>query len=162
MRVAHSERMAKKDVLDRVAADLANGYTQPAIQRLSSLVAAHPADLDLRRRLAAVHRMIGNRVEAGRWTYLHADADPDEVAAFEKAFPAATTRLRKLRWRANPQHAATDFARGRLETLSAQSGLSLVATAPNGIPLRSVLTVALLAVLLALSIVGAITVAQWI
>ncbi len=65
--------MAKADVLDRVAADLARGYTAPAIQRLSSLVAAHPTDLDLRRQLAAVHRMVGNFIEAGRWRYLHLD-----------------------------------------------------------------------------------------
>jgi hypothetical protein len=153
--------MAKKDVLDRVAADLANGHTQPAIQRLSSLVAAHPADLDLRRRLAAVYRMIGNSVEAGRWTYLHADADPHDVAAFERAFPSPRARLRKLRWRAKPHHAATEFARTRLESLHAESGYGATATVPAGISVRSIFAVALLAVLLALAIVGAVTAAQW-
>jgi len=90
--------MAKADVLDRVLADLARGYTAPAIQRLSSLVNAHPTDLDLRGRLAAVHRTVGNRIEAGRWGYLHPETPPEETRAFERAYPVAGVRLRKLRW----------------------------------------------------------------
>jgi hypothetical protein len=109
--------MPKANVLDRVAADLANGFTQPAIQRLGSLVAAHPTDLDLRKRLASVHRLVGNGVEAGRWDYLSADADPVEVAAFERAYPSPAARLRKLRWPRRDGHAATEFARGRLAEL---------------------------------------------
>src|SRR5256884_4466700 len=113
--------MPKADVLDRVDADLARGHTAPAIQRLSSLVAAHPTDLDLRRRLAAVHRMIGNQIEAGRWEYLHADADPHATAAFERAYPSAAQRLREVRWPAGGQ-AATEFARSRLATLADATG----------------------------------------
>src|SRR5438874_4537372 len=109
--------MPKADVLDRVDADLARGHTAPAIQRLSSLVAAHPTDLDLRGRLAAVHRMVGNRIEAGRWAYLHADADPAETAAFERAYPSAAQRWREVRWPAAGQ-AATEFARERLASLT--------------------------------------------
>src|SRR5256885_14180505 len=81
--------MPKADVLDRVDADLARGHPAPAIQRLSSLVAAHPTDLDLRRRLAAVHRTVGNRVEAGRWEYPHADAHAPATPALERADPPA-------------------------------------------------------------------------
>ena len=110
--------MAKADVLDRVAADLSRGHTQPAIQRLGSLVAAHPTDLDLRRRLAAVHRMVGNQVEAGRWSYLNADADPAEIQAFERAYPSPAARLSELSWPAQEGHAATDFARDRLAALT--------------------------------------------
>src|SRR2546430_9545685 len=112
--------MAKADVLDRVAADLACGYTAPAIQRLASLVHAHPTDLDLRRRLAAVHRMVGNRVEAGRWGYLHADADPAETEAFERAYPSVGRRRRELHWPAHGQ-AATEFARSRLAGLDPEA-----------------------------------------
>src|SRR2546421_562536 len=79
--------VAKADVLDRIAADLARGYTAPVIQRLSSLVNAHPTDLDLRRRLAAVHRMVGNPIEAGRWGYLLLDAPAGEAHAFQRADP---------------------------------------------------------------------------
>jgi hypothetical protein len=109
--------MAKADVLDRVDADLARGYTTPAIRRLSSLVAAHPTDLDLRRRLAGLHRMVGNRIEAGRWGYLHPDTAPAECEAFERAYPAPHARLRRLRWPAGGQ-AATEHARARLAALA--------------------------------------------
>jgi hypothetical protein len=152
--------MPKADVLDRVDADLARGYTAPAIQRLSSLVAAHPTDLDLRRRLAAVHRMVGNRIEAGRWAYLHADADPAETGAFERAYPAAH-RLREVRWPADG-HAATEFARGRVATLTDAAG---PAPDPRPIaphrPARRLLTLAF-ALATPLAVLGAVTVAQWL
>jgi hypothetical protein len=109
--------MAKTYVLDRVAADLARGFTYPAIQRLSSLVAAYPTDLDLRRRLAAVHRRVGNRIQAGRWDYLTIGADVDDTSAFERAFPSAAKRLREVRWPHLPSLAATGYARARLEKL---------------------------------------------
>jgi hypothetical protein len=111
--------MAKTYVLDRVAADLAHGFTHPAIQRLSSLVAAYPTDLDLRRRLAAVHRRVGNRIQAGRWDYLTIGADADDTSAFERAFPSAAKRLREVRWPHRPSLAATPYARTRLERLVA-------------------------------------------
>jgi hypothetical protein len=96
--VAIVDAMGKADVLERVAIDLSRGHTAPAIQRLSSLVHRHPTDLDLRRRLAEVHRMVGNWVEAGRWSYLLADADPAETLAFERAYPSPIHRLAALRW----------------------------------------------------------------
>jgi hypothetical protein len=111
--------MAKTYALDRVAADLARGFTHPAIQRLSSLVAAYPNDLDLRRRLAAVHRRVGNRIQAGRWDYLTVGADNGETVAFERAFPAASARLREVRWPHRAGQAATAYARSRLARLVA-------------------------------------------
>lgn len=111
--------MGKTSVLDRVAADLARGLTHPAIQRLSSLVAAHPTDLDLRRRLAAVHRRVGNRIQAGRWDYLTIGADSSDTTAFERAFPSAAVRLREMRWPYQAGAAATSYARARLSKLSA-------------------------------------------
>jgi hypothetical protein len=136
--------MSKPDVLDRVSADLALGHTQLAIQRLSSLVARHPTDLDLRRQLARLHRMVGNRIEAGRWDYLTPGADAAEVTAFERAFPSPSRRLAALRWphwyellgggaadvpgqpagtspRSRPSdfgQAVTGYARARLESLA--------------------------------------------
>lgn len=167
--------MAKADVLDRVAADLSRGHTQPAIQRLGSLVAAHPTDLDLRRRLAAVHRMVGNLVEAGRWSYLNADADPAETLAFERAYPSPAARLRELCWPAQEGHAATDFARDRLAAL-AGAGRSTVdrpvtsstvdrpADRPATPTRRSRWRYRLVAMLVALpfAVIGAFTVVQWI
>jgi hypothetical protein len=111
--------MAKTYVLDRVAADLARGFTHPAIQRLSSLVATYPTDLDLRRRLAAVHRRVGNRIQAGRWDYLTIGADTEDTSAFERAFPSAANRLREVRWPHRASLAATAYARTRLERLVA-------------------------------------------
>jgi hypothetical protein len=111
--------MAKTYVLDRVAADLARGFTHPAIQRLSSLVATYPTDLDLRRRLAAVHRRVGNRIQAGRWDYLTIGADTEDTSAFERAFPSAANRLREVRWPHRASLTATAYARTRLERLVA-------------------------------------------
>jgi hypothetical protein len=111
--------MAKTYVLDRVAADLARGHTHPAIQRLSSLVAADPSDLDLRRRLAAVYRLVGNRVQAGRWDYLTIGSNADDTRAFERAFPSAMARLRQIRWPQRAGEAATAYARERLAALMA-------------------------------------------
>jgi hypothetical protein len=121
--------MAKTFVLDRVAADLARGYTHPAIQRLSSLVAAYPTDLDLRRRLAALHRKVGNRVQAGRWDYLTVGANADDTSAFERAFPSAVARLREVRWPHRAGMAATGYARSRLDKLVAAAEAERVALA---------------------------------
>jgi hypothetical protein len=152
--------MGKVDVLDRVTADLACGHTTPAIRRLSSLVAAYPTDLDLRQRLAAAHRSVGNLVQAGRWGYLHADAHPAETAAFERAYPSVARRLRELRWPARGQ-AATDFARGRLAALGADR-VTAPATRPAGrLRLDRRLTLALL-VSAPFAVLGAITVVQWL
>jgi hypothetical protein len=78
--------MAKRDVLAKVDADLDRGHTYLAAQRLNSLIAADPFDLDLRARLAAVHRSTGNVAEAGRWGYLTEDVTPAELTAFAKAY----------------------------------------------------------------------------
>jgi Family of unknown function (DUF6584) len=149
--------MAKADVLDRVDADLAQGYTTPAIQRLSSLVAAHPTDLDLRQRLAAVHRQVGNLVEAGRWSYLSPAGDRRELAAFERAYPVPARRLRALRW---PErgHAATEFARTRLTGLAAKRP----ATVPSRPHRRRLAAWVAFAVALPFAVLGLVTVAQWL
>ena len=124
--------MAKTYVLDRVAADLARGFTHPAIQRLSSLVAAYPNDLDLRRRLAAVHRRVGNRIQAGRWDYLTIGADTHDTHAFERAFPSAATRLREVKWPHRAGAAATAYARNRLAKLVAAAAAERPAAVPTG------------------------------
>ncbi|MPZ27817.1 MAG: hypothetical protein GEV12_15760 [Micromonosporaceae bacterium] len=177
--------MGKTFVLDRVVADLARGFTHPAIQRLSSLVAAYPNDLDLRRRLAAAHRRVGNRIQAGRWDYLTIGADTDDTRAFERAFPSAATRLREVRWPHQAGQAATAYARNRLAKLIAAAEAERPAaaerpagsaTAPAGLRSRTrrwrrpgrpggsagiVLAVATLAAA-SLVVVGIVTVMQWI
>jgi hypothetical protein len=160
--------MPKSDVLARVAADLARGQTQPAIQRLSSLVAVHPTDLELRRRLAAVHRQVGNQIEAGRWAYLDATADPAEITAFERAFPSPTRRLDALRWRSPARFAATEYARQKLEALSASAAAMAGSHIPaNAERLRRAGPLGVFALLVvgvlvaALAVVGVVTVVQW-
>src|SRR4051794_27413753 len=160
--------MAKAHVLDKVAVDLSKGHTQPAIQRLSSLVAAHPHDLDLRRRLAAVHRMTGNTVEAGRWDYLSATPQPGEFAAFERAYPSAQRRLSKLLWTGSAEHAPTEHARQRLAELAeaarAEGGpLHLTAGRPRwGKTIATIAYAVGAAGFLALVVLGAITVVGWL
>lgn len=94
--------MAKADVLARVRADLAAGHTHVAIQRLRTLLATLPDDLEVRSLLAAVYRQTGNPVEAGRWGFLTEDVRPEELAAYAKANPDPWQRLRLLHFTGDP------------------------------------------------------------
>jgi hypothetical protein len=158
--------MAKAQVLDKVAVDLSRGHTQPAIQRLSSLVAAHPHDLDLRHRLAAVHRMTGNAVEAGRWDYLWPDAQPAETDAFEKAYPSPQRRLSKLLWDGSPDLAPTEHARQRLAALSEAAVTRHHEPDPAPPRWRTPIGIAIaglaFAGFFALAVLGAFTVVDWL
>jgi hypothetical protein len=93
----------KPDVLARVDSDLALGHTHIATQRLRTLLAADPDDLEVRRLLAAVYRQTGNRVEAGRWSFLTDEVVPAELAAFVRANPSPWLRLRLLAWAGDPR-----------------------------------------------------------
>jgi hypothetical protein len=162
MNVTLSPATAKGDVLDRIETDLAGGHTHAATQRLGSLVNAHPTDLDLRLRLAAVHRRVGNPIEAGRWSYLSPEADEAEVRAFERAYPSPAQRLRRLCWPAAGGYPATEFARDRLAALTEAAGSPAVpAPARPGLRHRVALAVAT-AVAAPFAVLGAITVVQWI
>lgn len=158
--------MAKAYVLDKVAVDLTHGHTQPAIQRLSSLVAAHPHDLDLRHRLAAIHRMTGNAVEAGRWDYLSPGAEPAETAAFERAFPGARRRLSKLLWRGSPDLAPTEHARQRLvalgQAVATEQGEAEPPTPRWAMPVGIAVYAVGIAGFLALAVLGAFTLVDWL
>jgi hypothetical protein len=109
--------MAKDGVLARVDLDLARGHTYLALQRLASLTAAYPNDMELRACRAGVNRRIGNLVEAGRWGYLTEDVDVAEIVAFERAFPCAWARVSALRLGADPTKAVGSEARQRLSDL---------------------------------------------
>jgi hypothetical protein len=117
--------VTKSDVLARVAEDLAAGNTQRATQRLRTLVAAVPNDLEVYGRLTEVYRQIGNLAEAGRWGFVTDDVTDQELSAFEKTHPSPWLRLRMLRWTANANEVADDNARERMSALVAlarQSG----------------------------------------
>lgn len=104
-------------MLARVKQDLALGHTYTATQRLRTLVAIHPDDLELREMLATVYRQTGNLAEAGRWAFLCADISPEELLAFERANPDPWLRLRMLRWAGDASVLPTDAARARLTSL---------------------------------------------
>lgn len=157
----HSGSMAKSNLMDRVANDLAKGHTHPAKQRLHSLIAAHPNDLDLRRQLAEIYRQTGDLVEAGRWSYLDEGADPVEILAFERAYPATAGRRIALRWPADAL-APTDWVRHKLAELP-------LAPQPSATAPRMRLSVHLswtrltaAAVLCGLAIIGVYAIAEWL
>lgn len=111
--------MAKADVLARVKQDLALGHTYTATQRLRTLVAIQPEDLELRRLLASVYRQTGNLVEAGRWAFLLDDLTEEEQLAFERANPDPWLRLRMLRWERQLSEPPDSGAQARLRALAA-------------------------------------------
>ncbi|HET8660070.1 MAG TPA: DUF6584 family protein [Micromonosporaceae bacterium] len=109
--------MAKADVLARVKDDLTLGHTYRATQRLRTLLAVDPSDLEVRRLLAAVYRQTGNLVEAGRWSFLTDDVRSEELAAFIRANPSPWLRLRLLSWNDDLAALPTGAARERLLAL---------------------------------------------
>jgi hypothetical protein len=109
--------VAKSDVLVRVKNDLAQGHTHLAIQRLRTLAAVKPDDLEVHRMLAGVYRQAGNPVEAGRWAFLTDDLRPDELAAFERANPDPWLRLRLVDWPADLSALPDEGAQQRLTAL---------------------------------------------
>ncbi|RNL62218.1 hypothetical protein EFK50_10525 [Nocardioides marmoriginsengisoli] len=109
----------RERVLQRVEDDLQRGHTHVAIQRLTTLVQGIPTDLDLRRRLAAVHRSTGNLVEAGRWSYFEAERDQASVDAFERARQDPRGRLKALNWPRDQWGEAPERVRRTLEELEA-------------------------------------------
>lgn len=102
----------------RVKQDLALGHTHSATQRLRTLIAIDPDDLELRRMLVEIHRQTGNLVEAGRWGFLFEDVSHAELAAFTRANPDPWLRLRLLRWEGD-DHQLGPTARARLDELRA-------------------------------------------
>lgn len=106
-------------MLARVKQDLALGHTYTATQRLRTLVAIEPDDMELRDRLATVYRQTGNLVEAGRWGFLTGNLSQAELVAFERANPDPWLRLRMLRWEGDESGIPDEAARGRLRELAA-------------------------------------------
>jgi hypothetical protein len=110
--------VAKADVLARVKQDLAHGHTYLATQRLRTLVAIQPDDLEVRELLATVYRQTGNLAESGRWAFLTGEVTAAELAAFEHANPDPWLRLRMLRWSGDVAALPTDEIRTRLRALA--------------------------------------------
>ena len=107
--------MTLERTLARVEEDLRKGDSAMARTRLRSFVQSVPQSLEARERLAALCRLDGDQVEAGRWSYLSDQPDPQEVDAFERACGRDPVRImRGLRWSGSEEDASTETARERL------------------------------------------------
>jgi hypothetical protein len=163
--------VAKADVLARVRADLASGHTHVAIQRLRTLLAVIPEDLEVRSLLAAVYRSTGNSVEAGRWGFLTEDARDHELAAFAKANPDPWRRLRLLQISGDPA-GLPDIAVARLVALADEAERSGAPTswvgsyqAPQrvrGSGLPCLFTAIVVLAVGVLAIIGAVRIVAWV
>ncbi|SCX49928.1 hypothetical protein SAMN03159343_2305 [Klenkia marina] len=171
--------MPADQTLARARAELAAGRSDRARSRLHGLVSTYPHRLDVRAALAEAHRADGDRAQAGRWSYLCTDRRPDEVTAFLASYPGAHQRVRAMRW-AGPEDAAGPAAHGRLVELrtaaeEATGGPVTWSTArPRSSPgpatagsrVGGALTATgcflAVAVVVALLVVGAVTVIRWI
>ncbi|MFG1869817.1 DUF6584 family protein [Micromonospora arborensis] len=166
--------MAKEHVLAKVEADLRRGHVHPAMQRLASLNAAYPDDLELRARRAALYRQVGNVAEAGRWGFLSEEASAEEAAAFERSYPGAWQRLLVLKVTTDPSDRLGPLAGARLRRLVEQAGqegpapVAWTEVGPrpeepsswrDGLGCLVAAVVGLIAV--ALAVVGLITVIRW-
>lgn len=162
--------MAKADVLARVRADLAAGHTHMAIQRLRTLLATLPDDVEVRSLLAAVYRQTGNDVEAGRWGFLSEDVRPSELSAFAKANPDPWQRLRLLQFSGDPSGLGT-LATERLVQLAEEAQRSGPPTqyvgpyrtpTANRTALPCLFTAVVLSIVVALASVGVIRIIAWL
>jgi hypothetical protein len=153
--------------LHRAAEELTRGDLASVLrarQRLAGLVGTYPNRLDLRDKLAAVHRVLGDTAQAGRWSYLSEVRDDVEVLAFEHAYKTPVARLAALNWTGGEAAAETESARTRLVLLHRAATEQIqdeLVVAEQEEPSRSWLSCALIAVGLAvvavLIVIGAIT-----
>lgn len=163
-----------KRTFARVDDDLERGDVAMARTRLKSLLISLPQSLEARERLGDLYRREGDRVEAGRWSYLSEQRDLGETTAFERACGGNPVRImRGLRWQGSEDDATTEVARERLLDVrtraEAAAGKKLEwsdrgrevggSTWDDVVPVGCLL-VAL--VLLFLVVVGAVTVLGWI
>jgi len=160
--------------LARARAELAAGETGRARQRLRGLSSTYPARLDVRLELAAAYRVEGDVAQAGRWSYLSPERDADEVSAFLAATTDPVSRMRAMRW-SGPEDAAGPWARDRLVELrtaaEAHTGGPVAWRSdrprpPGPSAVGSALGTAgcfvAVSVLVALVVIGAVTVVRWI
>jgi hypothetical protein len=163
--------VAKADVLARVRADLAAGHTHMAIQRLRTLLATLPDDVEVRSVLASVYRQTGNLVEAGRWGFLTSDVRPVELAAFVKANPDPWQRLRLLQFSGDPIGLANDATERlvRLAEEAQDSGPPTQSVGDYRVPTKNrsatwpcLFTVVVLSVVTVLAGIGVVRIIAWL
>lgn len=111
--------------LARVDEALAAGDERRAREQLRLLVRYHPDRLDLRERLAELHRRDGNPAQAGRWSLLADEVDPDELEAFCDAYPDPVRRMAAVEWSGTDDDAPTPTARERLARIRRDAELAV-------------------------------------
>ncbi|ACU39851.1 hypothetical protein KCV87_25695 [Actinosynnema pretiosum subsp. pretiosum] len=160
--------------LRRAAEEVARGDLASVLrarQRLVGLVCSYPARLDLRDRLASVYRLLGDPVQAGRWSYLLEVRDEAELAAFERAYRTPESRLAAMNWlepEGGPDGAAgSETARDRLTDLrravAEQLAGELAVTEDRDSPWHVHLGVLVgVVVVLLCFVVGLVTVVMWL
>jgi hypothetical protein len=142
-----------------------------AIQRLRTLLATLPDDVEVRSLLASVYRQTRNLVEAGRWGFLTDDVRPIELVAYAKANPDPWQRLRLLQFSGDPV-GLPDAAAERLVDLADEAQRSGPPTQWAGdyrAPTRSrgatwpcLFTTIVLSVVTVLAAFGALRILDWI
>ncbi|SDO78880.1 hypothetical protein SAMN05660199_02611 [Klenkia soli] len=166
--------MPADQTLARARAELAAGDTARARQRLRGLVSSYPHRLGIRAELAAAYRAEGDVAQAGRWSFLCHDRDEAEAEAFLRATTGPVPRMRAMRW-AGPEDAAGRWAQERLvelrTTAEIATGGQVTWRADRPRPagpsrMASLLGTAgcfvLAVVLVALVVIGVVTVVRWI
>lgn len=114
--------MTAERTLGRVEEDLREGDVEMARTRLQSFLQSVPQSLEARERLADVYRLLGDRVEAGRWSYLSERRDTEDLSAFESACGRDPVRImRGLRWHGSEEEATSEVARARLREVRAKA-----------------------------------------
>ncbi|MEU8000631.1 DUF6584 family protein [Catellatospora sp. NPDC049111] len=163
--------MAKADVLARVRADLAAGHTHLAVQRLRTLLAVLPDDVEIRALLSSIYRQTGNPVEAGRWGFLTDEVRDAELTAFAKANPDPWQRLRLLHFQGDTVHLSAT-ATERLVQLADEAersgkptqwaGSYRAPTKKRGVVVPCLFTFLVIGVAMVLAGIGAIKVLSWV
>jgi hypothetical protein len=155
-----------------VKRDLAAGQTYLATQRLRTLVATHPDDLEIYRLLSSVYRQTGNLAEAGRWGFLTDEVRPAELEAFARVHANPWSRLRLLRWSGDPAALPDDTVRERLAILVEEAeasgppeiwaGAYQAPRKSRGSAIPCLFTAVALTIVAALAAIGAFRALQWI
>ena len=152
--------------------DLAAGQTYLATQRLRTLVATQPDDLEIYRLLSSVYRQTGNLAEAGRWGFLTDEVRPAELEAFARVHANPWSRLRLLRWSGDPAALPDDTVRERLAILVEEAeasgppeiwaGSYQAPRKSRGSAIPCLFTAVALTIVAALAAIGAFRALQWI
>lgn len=136
---------------------------------LKNQVRSEPRRLDLREELAAAYRAEGNASQAGRWSYLAEQVDPDELRAFARSCrDDPVEMMRALRWTGSEEDADTEPARVRLRALRAQARthtgrrVSWEQPDDHGPSWGLALGCLVVAVVLGLVVVGGVTTVRWL